>query len=43
MRQLTAWGVYDSMIDTVTKANAIIADKTKDTEEDAAKSEKAGL
>jgi hypothetical protein len=29
MTQLTAWGVYESMLDSVMKATAIIADKTK--------------
>jgi hypothetical protein len=33
MQQLTAWGVYESMIDTVTKATAILADKMKDDQD----------
>jgi hypothetical protein len=33
MRQLTAWGVYESMIDTVMKATVIMSDKTEDTTE----------
>jgi hypothetical protein len=33
MTQLTAWGVYESMIDTVMKATVIMSDKTEDTTE----------
>ena len=42
MTQLTAWGVYESMIDTVMKATAIIADKSENTTEASADKSRAG-